>query len=163
MTGPRIGRYFDELDVGDAYEHAITKTITETDNSLFCALTYNSQPLHIDEHFSRTSIHGTRIVNGIFIVGVVLGVSVPDLTLGTLIANLSLTDIEFPHPVRIGDTVRSESVVLSKRESRSRPNAGIVEFETRGFNQDNVMVVKVRRSALMLKRAVPTQLSGGRT
>ncbi len=153
MTGPRIGLHFEELAIDATYKHAITKTITEADNALFCALTYNSQPLHIDEHFSKQSIHGARIVNGIFIVGLVLGVSVPDLTLGTLIANLTLTDIEFPHAVKIGDTIRSETVVLSKRESKSRPNAGIVEFETRGFNQDDVMVVKVRRSALMLKRA----------
>jgi len=153
MTGPRMGLHFDEVEVGAAYRHAITKTITETDNTLFCALTYNSQPLHIDEHFARQTIHGARIVNGIFVVGVVLGVSVPDLTLGTLVANLSLTDIEFPHPVKIGDTLHSESVVLSKRESRSRPNAGIVEFETRGYNQDDILVVKVCRAVLMLRKA----------
>lgn len=151
MSSAPRGLYFEEFEVGATYKHAISKTMTEADNTLFCALTYNSQPLHIDEHFGKQTVHGGRIVNGILTVGVVLGVSVPDLTLGTIIGNLSLTDIEFKKAVKFGDTIRSETTVLMKRESRSQPNAGIVEFESRGFNQRNELVVTVKRKALMMK------------
>jgi len=146
------GLYFEEFEINARHRHAISKTVTDADNALFCALTYNPQPLHIDEHVARQSVHGGRIVNGIFVLGLILGVSVSDLTLGTLVANLSLTDVNFVHPVRIGDSIRSETIVLSKRESRSRPETGVVELETRGYNQDDTLVVSVRRTALMLRK-----------
>jgi acyl dehydratase len=146
------GKYLEELQVGNIYRHAITRTVTETDNLLFCALTYNSQPLHIDEEFCKSTMYGKRIVNSIFTLGLITGVGVGELTLGTTLGNLGFGDIAFTKPVFIGDTLHSETVVLENRESAKYPNAGIVKFEIRGFNQHNEMVAKVVRSALMMKK-----------
>ncbi|MBC7156472.1 MAG: MaoC family dehydratase [Rhodobacteraceae bacterium] len=146
------GKYYEDLEPGQIYRHAITRTVTETDNLLFSALTYNSQPLHLDDEFCKTTMYGQRLVNSIFTLGLVVGVGVGELTLGTTLGNLGFNEITFPRPVFIGDTLRSETEITDKRESRKNPETGIVHFETRGFNQRDEMVVKVHRVGLMMKR-----------
>jgi len=146
------GLYFEEFEIGRVFKHAITRTITETDNLLFCALTHNPQPLHLDAEFAKGTEFGQRIVNSIFTLGLMIGVSVGDTTLGTTVANLGMPDTRFAHPVFIGDTLRAETTVGEKRESRSRPDAGIVVFEHRCFNQRGEEVAYCKRSALMRKR-----------
>jgi acyl dehydratase len=146
------GRFYEELEPGDVYEHAIRRTVTEADNVLFCALTHNAQPLHIDEEFGRESIYGTRIVNSMFTLGLVVGIGVEDTTFGTTLGNLGFERVEFPAPVRHGDTIRAETEVIERRESKSRPGTGIVQFEHRGFNQNGELVCRARRSALMRMR-----------
>jgi acyl dehydratase len=146
------GRYYEELEPGNVYQHAIRRTVTEADNVLFCALTHNAQPLHIDEEFGRQSIYGTRIVNSMFTLGLVVGIGVEDTTFGTTLGNLGFERVEFPAPVRHGDTIHAETEVVEKRESKSRPGTGIVQFEHRGFNQNGELVCRARRSALMKMR-----------
>ena len=145
------GRYFEQLNPGDVIRHVTTRTITEMDNVLFSALTMNPQPMHIDEEFAKKSIYGTRIVNSCFTLGLLLGFSVPDLTLGTTIAVIAMEQVVFPKPVFHGDTLRAESSVLEKRDSKSRPDAGIVIFEHRAYNQADELVASLRRVALMKK------------
>lgn len=145
------GKYFEQCNPGDVIRHATTRTITEMDNVLFSALTMNPQPMHIDEEYAKTSIYGTRIVNSCFTLGLLLGFSVPDLTLGTTIAVIALESVVFPKPVFHGDTIRGESTVLERRESKSRPEAGIVIFDHRAYNQHNEVVASCRRVALMKK------------
>jgi acyl dehydratase len=147
------GKYFEELEPGRMFKHAITRTVTETDNLLFSTLTYNSAWLHMDEEYCKTTEFGQRIVNSMFILSLVCGVTVGDTTLGTTVANLGFTDVKFTKPVFIGDTIYTETEVIDRRESKSRPNAGIVEFETRGRNQRDEVVVSLRRTGLMLKRS----------
>ena len=146
------GLCYDEMEVGQVFPHAITRTITETDNLLFCAMTHNPQPLHLDAEFAKGTEFGRQIVNSIFTLGLMIGVSVGDTTLGTTVANLGMTDVRFAKPVFIGDTLRSESKVIEKRESKSRPDAGIVVFEHRSLNQRGEEVAYCKRSALMKKR-----------
>lgn len=147
------GLYYEELEVGRTFQHAIRRTVTETDNVLFSAMTHNPAAIHLDEEYCRANTEfGKRIVNSAFTLGLVVGVSVGDTTLGTTVGNLGFEEVRFPAPVFIGDTVRAESEVISRRESGSRPNAGIVVFEHRGFNQNNVLVARIRRTALMLKQ-----------
>ncbi|MGH3589035.1 MAG: MaoC family dehydratase [Pseudonocardia sp.] len=146
------GLYYEEFEVGAVIRHAVTRTVTETDNLLFTTLTMNPQPLHLDEEFAKSSIFGTRIVNSVFTLGLVAGLHVADLTLGTTVGNLGFEDVRFPKPVLIGDTLRVESEVLDKRESRSRPDTGIVALEHRAFNQRDELVCRLRRSALMKRR-----------
>lgn len=146
------GMWFDEFEVGQVVPHAITRTVTEADNVLFTTLTMNPQPLHLDEEFAQSTEFGSRLVNSLFTLGLVVGLSVHELTLGTTVANLGFGAIDFPHPVRHGDTIRAESEVMSLRRSASRPGQGIVEFEHRGFNQRGELVVAARRSALMNTR-----------
>ena len=146
------GRYYEELEVGAVYEHAVRRTVSEMDNVLFSALTHNPQPLHLDEEFARESIFGTRVVNSMFTLGLVVGISVGETTLGTTLANLGFEEVVFPAPVRHGDTIHVETEVVAKRESRSRPETGIVELEHRGFNQAGELVCRCRRQALMLRR-----------
>jgi acyl dehydratase len=146
------GKYFEEFEPGMVVHHATTRTVTETDNLLFTTLTMNPQPLHLDEEFARASMYGQRIVNSVFTLGLVAGIHVADLTLGTTLGNLGFKDVTFPKPVFIGDTLRVESEVLSARTSSSRPNAGIVELEHRAINQRNEVVCVLRRAALMLRR-----------
>jgi acyl dehydratase len=134
------------------FDHALTRTITEMDNVMFCALTHNPQPLHLDEEFGKQTEFGARIVNSLFTLGLVIGVSVNDTTLGTTVANLGMTDVAFRAPVFHGDTIRSQTTVLEKRESKSRPNAGVVLFEHRGFNQKGQEIAYCKRSGLMLKK-----------
>ncbi|MFC4272741.1 MaoC family dehydratase [Sneathiella chungangensis] len=145
------GRYYEELIIGDTYQHSIRRTVTETDNLLFTALTHNTQPLHLDEEFAKGELFGTRVVNSIYTLGFAVGVGVTELTLGTTLGNLGFGRIDFPKPVRIGDTLRAETTVVEKRDSKSRSDAGIVEFETRGYNQRDEVVVIARRKAFMKK------------
>ncbi|MBS1240341.1 MAG: MaoC domain protein dehydratase [Proteobacteria bacterium] len=146
------GRYFDEWQVGDVIAHAVTRTVTETDNVLVSALTHNPQPMHLDHEIAASSEFGRPLVNSIYTFGLMIGVSVGDTTLGTLVANLGYDRLVFPAPVFVGDTLRSESECLEVRESKSRPNAGIVTWEHRSFNQRGELVCKCSRSALLLKK-----------
>ncbi|MGO4806087.1 MaoC family dehydratase [Arthrobacter sp. 2MCAF15] len=150
------GMYFEDFTVGDVIKHDVTRTVTETDNLLITALTMNVQPLHLDAEFAKKSMFGRQIVNSIFTLGLVTGIPVQDTTLGTTLGNLGFRDIEFPKPVFFGDTLRVETEALDKRESKSRPDTGIVGIEHRGYNQDGELVCVVRRTALMLRRAGQT-------
>jgi len=147
------GKYFDELHVGDVIQHSRGRTLTEMDNVLFSALTMNPQPLHINEDFAQKQTEfGQRIVNGIFTLGLVVGISVPELTEGTIVANLSYENVRHPHPLFHGDTLYVESEVIEKRPSRSKPDRGIVRFRHTGRNQQGIVVIEVERTVLMLKR-----------
>lgn len=147
-----MGKYFEDLPVGTLIKHELGRTITEADNTLFSMLTMNLQPLHTNEHFAQSTQFGQRIVNGIFTLGVVVGITVNDLTTGTIIANLGYENITHPHPLFHGDTVYVETEITAARESKSRPNAGIVTMKHIGRNQEGAIVVEVTRSALFLKR-----------
>ena len=146
------GKYYEELEVGQIIKHLTGRTLTETDNVLFSSLTMNTQPLHLDEHFAASTQFGRRIVNGIFTLGVVVGITVPDLTAGTIVANLGYENITHPHPMFHGDTIYVETEVISKRESKSKPHLGIVTLKHTGRNQDGVVCIEVTRSALFLKQ-----------
>jgi acyl dehydratase len=146
------GRYYDEWQVGDTVTHAVTRTVTETDNVLISTLTHNSQPLHLDAEVAAASEFGRPIVNSIFTFGLMIGVSVADTTLGTLVANLGYDKLVFPKPVFAGDTLRSETECIAVRESKSRPNAGIVTWAHRSFNQRDELVCECTRTALLLKK-----------
>ena len=146
------GRFFDEWQVGDTVAHAVTRTVTETDNVLVSALTHNPQPMHLDHEIAAASEFGKPLVNSIYTFGLMVGVSVSDTTLGTLIANLGYDELTFPAPVFVGDTLRSESTVLSLRESKSRPTAGIVTWEHKSFNQRQELVCRCTRSALIARK-----------
>jgi acyl dehydratase len=146
------GRYFDEWQVGDIIAHSVTRTVTETDNVLVSALTHNPQPMHLDHEVAAQSEFGKPLVNSIYTFGLMVGVSVADTTVGTLVANLGYDKLIFPSPVFVGDTLRSESECLEVRESKSRPNAGIVTWEHRSFNQRGELVCKCTRSALLFKK-----------
>ncbi len=146
------GRYFDEWQVGDTINHSITRTVTETDNVLVSALTHNPQPMHLDHEAAAASEFGKPLVNSVYTFGLMVGVSVADTTLGTLVANLGYDKLIFPSPVFVGDTLRAESECVGVRESKSRPNAGIVTWEHRSFNQRGELVCKCSRSALLLKK-----------
>jgi acyl dehydratase len=146
------GRYFDEWQVGETIAHSVTRTVTETDNVLVSALTHNPQPMHLDHEVAAQSEFGRPLVNSIYTFGLMIGVSVSDTTLGTLVANLGYDRLVFPAPVFVGDTLRSESECLEVRESKSRPNAGIVTWEHRSFNQRGELVCKCSRSALIFKK-----------
>jgi len=145
------GRFFDEWQVGDMVAHAITRTVTETDNVLVSALTHNPQPMHLDHEVAAASEFGKPLVNSIYTFGLMVGVSVSDTTLGTLVANLGYDKLVFPAPVFVGDTLRSESECLAVRPSNSRPDAGIVTWAHRSFNQRGEKVCECTRSALLKK------------
>ena len=145
------GRYFDEWQVGDRVSHAITRTVTETDNVLITTLTHNPQPLHLDYEAAAHTEFKKPLVNSCFTFSLMVGVSVHDTTLGTLVANLGYDALKFPNPVFAGDTLRSESECIAVRESKSRPNAGIVSWAHRSFNQRDELVCECTRSALLLK------------
>ena len=147
------GKYYEQLEVGSQFRHSPSRTVTETDNLLFSTMTMNPQPLHLDAEFARQSHFGERLVNSLFTLGLVVGLSVNDTTLGTTVANLGFEKVEFPKPVFIGDTISAESEVIDKRESKSRPEWGIVTFEHRGLNQRGEIVVRARRTAMMLRQA----------
>ena len=147
------GLFFDELTVGQVFKHAIRRTITEADNVWFSALTHNPALLHLDEEYCRTETEfGQRIVNSAFTLGLMVGISVGDTTLGTAIANLGWDEVRFPKPLFHGDTIRVETEVIELRESRSRPEAGIVTFVHRAFNQKGELVGSCKRSGLQRKR-----------
>jgi len=146
------GKYFEELEVGLTFEHEPGRTVTETDNLLFTALTQNPQPLHLDAEFAGQSIHGRILVNSIFTLGLVVGLSVADTTLGTTLGNLGFDRTTFPHPVFIGDTVRVTSKVTDRRASRTKPDRGIVTFEHTGTNQRGEIVCTCSRGAMMMRK-----------
>jgi acyl dehydratase len=147
------GFYFEELTVGQVFKHSIRRTVTETDNVLFSALTHNPAPLHIDKEYMRNvSEFGEPLMNSFFTLGLIVGISINDITLGTTVANLGLEEASFPNPLFVGDTVHVETEVVAKRQSRSRPTNGIVTFEHRGFNQRDVLVASCRRNVLMLRK-----------
>ena len=150
---PRGGLYFEDFSVGALVPHRLTRTVTQMDNMLFSNMTLNPQPLHIDAHFCANETEwGRPLMNSLFTLGLMIGISVNDLTVGTTIANLGMTDVKFPHPVFHGDTIRVASEVADKRESRSRADAGIVEFEHRAYKQTGELVATCRRQAFMRRR-----------
>jgi acyl dehydratase len=149
------GRYFEDLAPGQIIRHATARTLTEADNVLFCALTMNPQPLHLDAEFAARTPFGQRLVNGVLTLGLVVGLTVPDLTQGTILANLSYDRVVHPRPVFHGDTVRVETEVLETRPSASKPDRGIVRLRHRGFNQRGELVIEVERSIMFLKRPAP--------
>lgn len=146
------GKYYDDLQVGDRFKHAAGRTITEMDNTLFCALTMNSQPLHVNADFAGRSPFGQRIVNGILTLGLVVGLTVTELTEGTIVANLGYDKVVHPAPVFHGDTLYVETEVLDKRPSESRPDRGIVRLKHYGRKQDGTVVCEVERTVLFLRR-----------
>ena len=146
------GKYFDEWAVGDTLAHEIRRTVTETDNLLFTVMTHNPQPLHLDIEAAKTSEFGQILVNGTFTFSLMVGLSFGDTTLGTLVANLGYDKLVMPKPVFIGDTLRAESEVVGLKESKSRPNAGIVTFLHRAINQRDEIVCQCERSALIKKK-----------
>ena len=143
------GRFFEQWQVGDRVAHEVTRTVTETDNVLVSALTHNPQPMHLDHEAAAASEFGQPLVNSIYTFGLMVGVSVSDTTLGTLVANLGYDKLVFPAPVFVGDTLRSESECLAVRASNSRPDAGIVTWAHRSFNQRGEKVCECTRSALI--------------
>ncbi len=146
------GYYFDEFEVGRVFKHPIRRTVTETDNVLFSALTHNPAPLHIDHEYMRThSEFGKPLMNSFFTLGLIVGISINDTTLGTTVANLGLTEVRFPAPLFVGDTVHVETEVIATRPSASRPHNGILTLEHRGYNQHDVLVAICRRAVLMLR------------
>lgn len=145
----RRGRFYDEMEIGDIFRHKPGRTITEADNVLFTTLTMNSQSLHLDAEVAAQSEFGQRLVNSLMTLAIICGVSVGDTTEGTTIANLGFGEILFPAPVFIGDTLYSETEVIDKRPSKSRPGQGIVTLEHRGKNQRGVLVASAQRSALV--------------
>ncbi len=147
------GKWFDELYVGQVFKHAIRRTVTETDNVLFSAMTHNPAQLHLDEEYCRTETEfGQRLVNSCFTLGLMVGISVGDTTLGTAVANLGWDEVRFPKPLFHGDTVHVETEVVELRASRSRPDQGVVTFEHRAYNQHDELVAKCRRSGLQRRR-----------
>lgn len=147
------GFYYEEFEVGQVFEHDLRRTVTETDNTLICALTHNPAAIHLDAEYCKSTEFGERIVNSIYTLGLMVGVSVGDTTLGTTVANLGWEEVKFPRPVFIGDTLRTITTVNDMRESRSRPDAGIVTFVHRSFNQRDEEVASCKRVALMLKKS----------
>jgi len=146
------GRYLEDFVPGETIRHALTKSVTESDNMLFSVMTLNPQPLHIDFDFAAKSEWGRPLVNSLFTLGLMIGISVHETTLGTTIANLGMSETTFPRPVFHGDTIRVETQVRSTRVSKSKPDRGIVEFEHCAFNQEGTLVARCIRQALILKR-----------
>ena len=146
------GKYFDELEVGMKFKHA-GRTVTEMDNVLFSALTMNTQPLHLNEDFASRTEFGQRLVNGLYTLALVVGLTVSDLTEGTIIANLGYDQVVHPNPVFHGDTIYAESEIVEMRESKSRPGTGIVKIKCRGRKADGTIVVVFERTAMFLKRS----------
>lgn len=149
----RGGLYYEDFVIGATIEHRLTRTVTQMDNMLFSNMTLNPQPLHIDAEFcAKETEWGRPLMNSLFTLGLMIGISVNDLTLGTTIANLGMTEVRFPAPLFEGDTVHATTEVAGKRESKSRPDAGIVEFIHRAYRQDGALVAECRRQAFMKKR-----------
>lgn len=144
------GLYFEEFEVGRVYRHALRRTVTEMDNVMFTSLTMNVAPIHLDAEYAKTTLHGRPLVNGLYTVALIGAFHVPELTMGTTLGNLGYEEVRFPAPVFHGDTLRGETTVLDKRVSRSRTDSGIVHFEHRGYNQDDVLVMTCRRAGLMM-------------
>lgn len=149
---PVSGRWFEDLPVGFTVEHVLRRTVTETDNVLFTTMTMNPAPMHLDADYASRSEFGQPLVNSMFTLALVVGLSVHELTLGTIVAQLGMTDVRFPAPVFHGDTIRVESEVVEARESKSRPEAGLVVFEHKAYNQRDEVVCVCRRTGLMHRR-----------
>lgn len=146
---PVSGKWFEELPVGTVVDHAVRRTVTETDNVLFTTMTMNPAPMHLDADYAAQSEFGRPLVNSMFTVALVVGISVWELTLGTIVAQLGMSDVEFPAPVFAGDTIRVRTEVIEARRSKSRPGQGVVVFEHRAFNQRDELVCRARRTGLM--------------
>jgi acyl dehydratase len=146
------GRWFEQFEVGQVFAHEIRKTVLEYENMLFSSMTYNPAQIHIDHDYAAKTEFGRPLMNSVFTLGLVIGLSIQDTTLGTTVANLGMHDTTFPRPVFAGDTIRVETRVLDLRESKSRPTQGIVRMEHVGYNQHDEIVCRTERSALMLKR-----------
>ena len=145
--------YYEDFEVGKLYHHTLRRTVTQMDNMLFSNMTLNPQPLHIDREFcAKETQWGQPLMNSLFTLGLMIGMSVNDLSVGTTIANLGMTDVKFPAPLFEGDTVNVTTEIAAKRESRSRPDAGIVELIHRAYRQDGALVAECRRQAFMRKR-----------
>jgi acyl dehydratase len=145
------GLYFEQFDIGQVIKHEIRRTVTDMDNMMFCSLTYNPAAIHIDHDYASRTEFGRPLMNSIFTLGLVMGLSIQDTTLGTTIGNLGMTETVFPKPVFAGDTIRAETRIVEKRESKSRPTQGILTFEHIGLNQHDEIVCKTLRQALMMK------------
>lgn len=145
------GLYFDQFEIGQVFVHEVRRTVTDMDNILFSALTHNPAAIHIDHEYAKTTEFGRPLMNSLFTLGLVVGLSVQDTTFGTTIGNLGFEDVKFPKPLFNGDTVRVETLVVDLRPSKSRPTQGIVTFEHRGINQHGDDVCVCRRTALMMK------------
>jgi len=154
------GLYFEEFEENKTYRHALTRTVTEMDNVMFTSLTMNVQPLHLDAEFAKKTIYGQRVMNSLFTVALIGAFHVPELTMGTTLGNLGYEKIEFPHPVFHGDTLRGESTIIKKRLSSSRNDSGIVWFEHRGYNQDDVLICRCERVGLMMLKPKDDELFG---
>ena len=149
----RGGLYFEDFEVGKTYEHRYTRTVTQMDNMLFSNMTLNPQPLHIDRHFCEEETEfGQPLMNSLFTLGLMIGIQVADMTVGTTIANLGMKEVRFPNPLFEGDTVHCSTKVLGKRESKSRSGAGIVEFHHQAFKQDGKLVAECQRQVFMRMR-----------
>lgn len=146
------GLWFEQFHEGQEFVHDWTRTVTEYDNTMFSLLTMNPQPLHIDAHFAEKTEFGQRLFNSLYTLGIMVGMTVNDTTLGTTVANLGMTDVKFPKPVFHGDTLRARTKVIAVRASRSRPDAGLVEFEHVALNQRDEVVASCRRTGLMRRR-----------
>ena len=146
------GLWFDELEIGQVFDHALRRTVTETDNVLMTTMTHNTAPLHLDAEFMKDSEYGRVLVNSCFTLSLMVGISVGDTTQGTAVANLGWDEVRFPAPVFVGDTLRIQTEVLELRESKSRPQQGIVTFAHRAYNQDDVLVASCKRASLQRKR-----------
>ena len=150
---PRGGMYYEDFEVGKLYHHTLRRTVTQMDNMLFSNMTLNPQPLHIDRHFCEQETEwGQPLMNSLFTLGLMIGIQVSDMTVGTTIANLGMTEVKFPHPLFEGDTVHCTTEVIGKRESKSRAGAGIVEFHHRAYNQNDKLVAECRRQAFITMR-----------
>lgn len=147
------GKYFEELEIGQIFHHQPGRTITESDNVFFTCLTMNPQPLHLDAEFAKGTQFGRPLVNSLLTLGIAVGLSVGDTTLGTTVGNLGFEKVEFPKPVFHGDTLYAETEVIDKRESKSRPEWGVVTFEHRAKNQRGEIVMRCRRAAMMMRKA----------
>jgi acyl dehydratase len=155
------GKYYEELQIGQVIHHSLGRTVTEMDNVLFCGLTMNTQPLHLNEDFAAQTPFGQRIVNGIFTLGLVVGLTVSELTEGTILANLGYEKVNHPNPLFHGETLYVETEVLDKRPSRSRPECGLVRLRHIGRKADGTEVIEVERTALFYRKDQPIQTNEG--
>lgn len=154
------GLYFEEFEVGRVYRHTLRRTVTEMDNVMFTSLTMNVAPIHLDAEYAKTTVHGKPLFNSLFTLALIGAFHVPELTMGTTLGNLGYEEVRFPAPVFHGDTLRGETTIVDKRESNSRDDSGIVWFEHRGYNQDDVLVMTCKRVGLMMKHPTDGSVFG---
>lgn len=153
------GLYYEELEPGLVIDHATRRTVSEYDNILFSSLTLNLAPLHLDAEYSKATEFGQPLINSLFILGLVSGIPVPDVTQGTTVANLGFGEIKFPKPVFAGETIHVQTEIVSRRESKSRPNCGIVEFRYLGINQRDEVVCDALRTGMMFKKPIDAEVA----